>query len=93
MRKMMKNNRMAFAASAANMFSCADSCCENYAALILDAIIMASIFVVLVSVISLISLLGLIISLLGLINLLSLISLIGLLALRSRSIPFKRSLL
>ena len=67
MRKMMKNNRMAFAASAANMFSCADSCCENYAALILDAIIMASIFVVLVSVISLISLLGLIISLLGLI--------------------------
>ena len=67
MRKMMKNNRMAFAASAVNMFSCADSCCENYTALILDAIIMASIFVVLVSVISLISLLGLIISLLGLI--------------------------
>ena len=67
MRKMMKNNRMAFAASAANMFSCADSCCDNYAALILDAIIMASIFVVLVSVISLISLLSLIISLLGLI--------------------------
>ena len=67
MRKMMKNNRMAFAASAVNMFSCADSCCENYAALILDAMIMASIFVVLVSVISLISLLGLIISLLGLI--------------------------
>ena len=67
--------------------SVVSSSCANIA-FSLDAIIVASIIIA----ISLISLLSLI-SMLGLINLLSLISLIGLLALRSRSIPFKRSLL
>ena len=60
MRNVMQNNRMAFAASAVNMFSCANSCYATNAALILDAIIMASIFVVRINLIAVISLLGLI---------------------------------